>query len=88
MYSLPSLPPKIHLGTCFLIFLRLTGDGAGILVNIPDDFFRKELKQAANIDLPPVRNYAVAAFFLDKEDKKQLQAKEIVESVLSSKKYK
>ena len=66
----------------------LTGDGAGILVSIPDGFFRKELKQIANIDLPPVQSYAVAAFFLDKDAKRQSQLKEIVESVLFAKKYK
>ena len=35
-----------------------TGDGAGILVQIPDEFFRKEL-QKQQIDLPTVGRYGV-----------------------------
>ena len=37
----------------------LTGDGAGILTVIPDDFFRR----AAGFDLPPAGRYAVAMIF-------------------------
>jgi len=37
-----------------------TGDGAGILVQMPDAFFREEL----SFDLPPVGEYAAGAAFL------------------------
>ncbi len=40
-----------------------TGDGAGILLQIPDAFFRKESKKT-NIDLPAAGNYAVGIVFL------------------------
>ncbi|MCA9393485.1 MAG: glutamate synthase large subunit [Candidatus Omnitrophica bacterium] len=40
-----------------------TGDGAGILVQIPDKFLRKECA-ARNIDLPKLGNYGVGIVFL------------------------
>jgi glutamate synthase (NADPH/NADH) large chain len=36
-----------------------TGDGAGILLQIPDVFYREEL----DVDLPPAREYAVGTLF-------------------------
>ncbi len=43
----------------------LTGDGAGLMVQIPDAFFRKELE---NIALPESGKYAVGMIFFSKED--------------------
>ena len=40
-----------------------TGDGAGILMQMPDAFFRKEMSQF-NISLPTVGDYAVGLVFL------------------------
>jgi glutamate synthase (NADPH/NADH) large chain len=39
-----------------------TGDGAGILTQIPDSFFRRECK-ALGIGLPPARSYGVGMLF-------------------------
>jgi glutamate synthase domain-containing protein 2/glutamate synthase domain-containing protein 1/glutamate synthase domain-containing protein 3 len=47
-----------------------TGDGAGILIQIPDEFFRKECSDANHIvghegfDLPPAGQYGVGMVFL------------------------
>ena len=41
----------------------LTGDGAGILIQLPDRFFRGEIE-----DLPPAGRYGVAVCFLPRED--------------------
>lgn len=51
-----------------------TGDGAGILMAMPDRFFRKEALHAG-IHLPPASEYAVAMLFLpkDKAEKRVLQ---------------
>ena len=51
-----------------------TGDGAGILMAMPDRFFRKEALHAG-IHLPPASEYAVAMLFLpkDKAEKRALQ---------------
>ncbi len=44
----------------------LTGDGAGILVQIPDQFFREELAKQ-DLALPPVGEYGVGMVFLPQE---------------------
>lgn len=41
-----------------------TGDGAGIITQIPDLFLREVLKQEHNITLPPLGSYAVGIAFL------------------------
>ncbi|MBV9550013.1 MAG: glutamate synthase large subunit [Alphaproteobacteria bacterium] len=51
----------------------LVGDGAGILIQIPDPLFRQWAKQAG-VPLPPPGEYAVAMCFLPREAK----AREIV----------
>ncbi len=44
----------------------LAGDGAGILVQIPDQFFREEMAKQ-DVTLPPVGEYGVGMVFLPKE---------------------
>ncbi|MCR5535957.1 MAG: glutamate synthase subunit alpha [Succinivibrio sp.] len=44
----------------------LQGDGAGILLQIPDELYRQELKRD-QIDLPPIGEYGVGMIFLPKE---------------------
>jgi glutamate synthase (NADPH/NADH) large chain len=48
-----------------------TGDGAGILTQIPDAFFR----EVCDFDLPPVGSYAAGLVFLDKETAGREEAK-------------
>lgn len=62
-----------------------TGDGSGIMIRIPDDFFRNEL---THIHLPPAGEYAVGMFFLptDKEDAKQCM--DMIESICRQAGYK
>ena len=45
---------------------ELMGDGAGILIQIPDSFYRDEMKRLA-VDLPPAGEYGVGMVFLPKE---------------------
>jgi glutamate synthase (NADPH) large chain len=52
-----------------------TGDGAGLMVQIPDAFFRKECAKI-NIDLPPAGEYAAGIVFLPPN----LQERNIMES--------
>lgn len=49
-----------------------TGDGAGIMLQICDDFFRKEC-EGLNITLPAPYEYAVGMFFLPKNEKEREQ---------------
>ncbi|WP_241191419.1 glutamate synthase-related protein [Deinococcus psychrotolerans] len=45
---------------------KLMGDGAGILIQIPDEFYRAEMA-AQGVTLPPAGEYGVGMIFLPKE---------------------
>src|SRR5512132_288163 len=45
---------------------KLMGDGAGILIQIPDEYFRAEMA-AQGVELPPAGAYGVGNIFLPKE---------------------
>ncbi|MEO8714948.1 MAG: glutamate synthase large subunit, partial [Acetobacteraceae bacterium] len=49
----------------------LMGDGAGILIQIPDDFYRTEMS-ATGVTLPPPGEYGVGMVFLPKEHASRL----------------
>ena len=57
-----------------------TGDGAGILTQIPHDFFLKELE----FDLPGQGSYGVGMFFLHQEKDKRDTAIGIIKDVIGS----
>jgi len=57
-----------------------TGDGAGILTQIPDEFFRSVLP----FKLPPLGEYAVAMLFLPQEEADAKTCLEILESSAKS----
>ncbi|PAC37253.1 glutamate synthase large subunit [Caldifermentibacillus hisashii] len=48
----------------------MTGDGAGIMVDIPDRFFRKNLK---NIQLPSKGYYGVGMLFLTENEREEIE---------------
>jgi len=68
-----------HRGACGSD--RLTGDGAGILVQIPHRFFETECKKIG-ITLPARGRFAVGNVFLSKEESQKCQ--EIMESAVES----
>src|SRR5690625_1088124 len=49
----------------------LMGDGAGILLQIPDELYREDMAQQG-VDLPPPGEYGVAMVFLPKETASRL----------------
>jgi glutamate synthase (NADPH) large chain len=55
-----------------------TGDGAGILLQIPHEFFM-EVCPASDIDLPPAGQYGVGCVFFPKDNLMQKECKEILE---------
>lgn len=59
-----------------------TGDGAGILIQLPDTYFRTWWKEHG-IDLPVFGRYAVGFLFLPKDPSAQLASKEIFESCIA-----
>jgi glutamate synthase (NADPH/NADH) large chain len=50
---------------------KLMGDGAGILIQIPDEFYRAEMA-VQGIELPPPGEYGVGMIFLPKEHASRL----------------
>ena len=54
-----------------------TGDGAGLMIDIPHNFFKKQ------VNLPEKGDYAVGMFFLPKEEKYQALIKDIVNQVIN-----
>ena len=59
-----------------------TGDGAGILVQIPDAFLREETAKLGFV-LPAEGRYGVATMFLPHDDKQQFHCVEAIQSIVS-----
>ncbi|CCU78527.1 Glutamate synthase [NADPH] large chain [Halanaerobium saccharolyticum subsp. saccharolyticum DSM 6643] len=60
-----------------------TGDGAGILIQLPDSFLRHKM-ETTDIVLPNEGNYGVGMVFLPPQKDKREKVKKIVESVIES----
>lgn len=60
-----------------------TGDGAGILMQMPDRFLR-HTAQDHNINLPPEGEYAVGAFFFSKDEAVRTQAEHIIQEAVEA----
>ncbi|MBU6347831.1 MAG: glutamate synthase large subunit [Actinomycetales bacterium] len=54
-----------------------SGDGAGILTQIPDEFFRS----AVDFNLPATGNYAAGIAFLPKDDLSRANARNLIEQI-------
>ena len=57
---------------------KLMGDGAGILIQLPDEFYRADMA-VRGIELPPVGEYGVGMIFLPKEHASRLACRVYVE---------
>src|SRR3712207_235441 len=53
----------------------LTGDGAGMLVQMPDEFFR----QVVDFELPPLGQYGVCVAFLPQDETRRRMLEELLE---------
>jgi len=58
------------------------GDGCGILIQLPDAFFRKEAEKLG-IALPPEGEYAIAFLFLPRDDAKRAAVENLWKEVLA-----
>ena len=74
-----------HRGACGCD--PLTGDGAGILVQVPDAFLRREAK-AARIELPAEGAYGVGMVFLPPEVRQRNECQKLVEKAVRSEGHK
>jgi len=61
---------------------QATGDGAGILIQVPDEFFRKVCPEAG-VKLPDEGTYAAAMVFMPRNDDLRRQCMDIVERVVA-----
>ncbi|HEY2006067.1 MAG TPA: glutamate synthase large subunit [Solirubrobacteraceae bacterium] len=57
-----------------------TGDGAGILIQIPDAFMRGAV---AGIDLPPAGRYGVGVCFLPSDPERRLSVEQLIEKTIA-----
>ncbi|MCA6218720.1 glutamate synthase subunit alpha [Ideonella sp. B7] len=62
---------------------KLMGDGAGILIQIPDEFFRAEMA-AQGVTLPPPGEYGVGMIFLPKEHASRLACEQELERAIKA----
>ena len=62
---------------------KLMGDGAGILIQIPDDFYRAEMA-AQGVTLPPPGEYGVGMIFLPKEHASRLACVQELERAIKA----
>ncbi|MBU6493712.1 MAG: glutamate synthase subunit alpha [Burkholderiales bacterium] len=61
----------------------LMGDGAGILLQIPDQFYREEMAQQG-VALPPAGEYGVGMIFLPKEHASRLACEQELERTVKA----
>ena len=61
----------------------LMGDGAGILIQIPDDFYRVDMA-ARGVQLPPPGEYGVGMIFLPKEHASRLACVQELERAIKA----
>ncbi len=59
-----------------------TGDGAGLLLQLPDEFFRKECDPLP-FDLPAYGEYGVGVVFLPKENEKREWCQNLLENTIT-----
>ncbi|HET9641919.1 MAG TPA: glutamate synthase-related protein [Burkholderiaceae bacterium] len=62
---------------------KLMGDGAGILIQIPDEYFRAEMA-LQGIELPPPGEYGVGMIFLPKEHASRLACEQELERAVKA----
>ena len=62
---------------------KLMGDGAGILIQIPDEYYRAEMA-AQGVELPPPGEYGVGMIFLPKEHASRLACEQELERAVKA----
>lgn len=74
--ALTMLENMEHRGACGCE--ENTGDGAGILIQIPHEFYKKEV-QKAGFDLPEPGKYGTGFIFFPQDEDKRLECKSFIE---------
>ncbi|MDP3769162.1 MAG: glutamate synthase subunit alpha, partial [Dehalococcoidia bacterium] len=76
--ALQVLMNLLHRGACGCEVN--TGDGAGILLQVPDKFLRREC-QRLGIPLPPPRHYGVGLVFLPRDPLQREKAQVLIQAI-------
>uniref|UniRef100_A0A804LML5 glutamate synthase (ferredoxin) n=1 Tax=Zea mays TaxID=4577 RepID=A0A804LML5_MAIZE len=79
--AIEMLERMAHRGACSCE--KNTGDGAGIMVALPHDFF-KEVAKDAGFELPPPGEYDVGMFFMPTDEKRREKGKAEFKKVAES----
>ncbi len=61
----------------------ITGDGAGIFIQLPDNFLREAMRSDHSIELPSLGDYAAGFIYFSKDSRKRSSEKKTVERVLA-----
>eukprot|EP00198_Chlamydomonas_reinhardtii_P003746 XP_001693082.1 glutamate synthase, NADH-dependent [Chlamydomonas reinhardtii] len=80
--ALTMLNRMTHRGACGCE--ANTGDGAGILVGMPDGFFQAVLMEEQGLKLPPLGAYAAGQVFLPQDEEVRQKVKDICDRVATS----
>jgi glutamate synthase (NADPH/NADH) large chain len=62
---------------------KLMGDGAGILIQIPDQYYREEMAKQG-VELPPTGEYGVGMIFLPKETASRVACEQEIERAVQA----
>ncbi len=79
-WGLEILENLAHRGACGCE--SNTGDGAGILLQIPDRFFRRVMYDEQKITLPPPQQYGVGSVFFPTNSTEFAQCEKIIETII------
>lgn len=61
-----------------VLYAVAAGDGAGLLVSLPDQFFAEVVKSECGVELPAQGEYAVGQVFMPQEPEEYEEAKTII----------
>src|SRR5947199_5841520 len=62
---------------------KLMGDGAGVLIQMPDSLYREEMAKQG-VELPPIGEYGVGMIFLPKEHASRLACEQELERAVKA----
>jgi glutamate synthase (NADPH/NADH) len=80
--AIEMLERMAHRGACGCE--ENTGDGAGILVSIPHEYFFEVLKEEMGLHLPPAGEYAAGMLFLPINEQRRIESKNVFNKVAES----
>ncbi|MCA8987010.1 MAG: glutamate synthase large subunit, partial [Planctomycetaceae bacterium] len=72
----------VHRGACGCE--ENTGDGAGMLTSLPDEFLRSVVAPEMKIELPPTGQYAAGVIFMPRDSDRRELCRQVVNDLIAS----